>query len=109
MGIQLGAARRSGFDVKPLKPQGYVSDFAHTLTPDARASVERYCARVEQVTGVQIAVVTVDTLDGEPIEDVTNTLFRKWGVGQKGKNESLMLLLAVKDHKDRIEVGYGLE
>jgi uncharacterized protein len=56
-----------------------------------------------------MAIVTLDTLDGEPIEDVANTLYRKWGVGKKGKDEGIMLLVAIKDHKDRIEVGYGLE
>src|SRR5260370_3976563 len=56
-----------------------------------------------------MALVTIDTLDGNPIEDVSNTLYRKWGVGKKGKDEGIMLLAAIKDHKDRIEVGYGLE
>jgi len=56
-----------------------------------------------------MALVTVDSLDGEPIEDFANTLYRQWGVGKKGKDEGIMLLLAIKDRKDRIEVGYGLE
>lgn len=96
-------------DPNSLKPQGYVSDFAHVLDPQSRAQLETYCGRVEQATGVQMAIVTIDSLDGEPIEDFTNTLFRKWGVGKKGKDEGIMLLLAIKDHRDRIEVGYGLE
>jgi len=101
----------SGFalDLNKLQPQGYVSDFAHVLAPASRAQLEAYCGRVEQTTGVQMAIVTLDTLDGEPIEDVSNTLFRKWGVGKKGKDEGIMLLVAIKDHRDRIEVGYGLE
>jgi uncharacterized protein len=64
---------------------------------------------VEQATGVQMAFVTLKSLDGEQIEDVSNTLFRQWGVGKKGKDEGIMLLLAVQEHRDRIEVGYGLE
>jgi uncharacterized protein len=64
---------------------------------------------VEQSTGVQMALVTLKSLDGEQIEDVTNTLYRQWGVGKKGKDEGIMLLLAVADHRDRVEVGYGLE
>jgi uncharacterized protein len=96
-------------DLDKLKPQGYVSDFAHVLDPASRARLEAYCGRVEQVTGVQMAIVTIDTLDGEPIEDVSNTLYRKWGVGKKGKDEGIMLLLAIKDHRDRLEIGYGLE
>lgn len=96
-------------DLNSLKPQGYVSDFAHVIDSGARAQIESYCGQFEQATGVQIAIVTIDSLDGEPIEDVTNALYRKWGVGKKGANEGIMLLAAMKDHRDRIEVGYGLE
>jgi uncharacterized protein len=96
-------------DLKSLKPQGYVSDFAHVLDAQSRAQVEAYCGRVEQLTGVQMAIVTLPSLDGNPIEDVTNNLFRQWGVGKKGKDEGIMLLLAVQDRKDRMEIGYGLE
>ncbi|MGI8742489.1 MAG: TPM domain-containing protein [Bryobacteraceae bacterium] len=96
-------------DVNSLKPQGYVSDFANVLDADTRAKIEDYCGRVEQSTSVQMALVTVNTLDDQPIEDVANTLYRKWGIGKKGKDEGVLLLLAIQDHKDRVEVGYGLE
>jgi uncharacterized protein len=96
-------------DLKSLKPQGYVSDFANVLDAQSRAQLEAYAGQVERTTGVQMAIVTLKTLDGEPIEDVTNTLFRQWGVGKKGKDEGIMLLLAVQDRRDRVEVGYGLE
>ena len=105
--LTLGFA--SALDLNKLTPQGYVSDFAHVLDAPSRARLEAYCGQVEQVTGVQMAIVTIDTLDGEPVEDVANTLYRKWGVGKKGKDEGIMLLLAIKDRRDRIEVGYGLE
>lgn len=79
------------------------------LDAQSRAQLEAYCGRIEQATGVQMALVTLPSLDGNPIEDVSNNLFRQWGVGKKGKDEGIMLLLAIQDHKDRIEVGYGLE
>jgi uncharacterized protein len=107
--LSCAAASLFALDLKSLKPQGYVSDFAHVLDPQSRAQVEAYCGRVEQLTGVQMAIVTLPSLDGNPIEDVSNTLFRQWGIGKKGKDEGIMLLLAVQDHRDRIEVGYGLE
>ena len=69
-------------DWKALKPQGYVSDFANVVDASSRAALERYCARVEQLTQAQMALVTIATLEGEPIEDVTNTIYRAWGVGQ---------------------------
>jgi uncharacterized protein len=56
-----------------------------------------------------MALVTLRTLEGEPIEDVANTIFRAWGVGQKGKNEGILLLLVVGERRSRLEVGYGLE
>ena len=96
-------------DLNSLKPQGYVSDFANVLDPATRAKLESYCGQVETTTAVQMALVTLPTLDGQPVEDVSNTLFRKWGIGKKGKDDGIMLLLAIQDRKDRIEVGYGLE
>ena len=99
----------AGLDTAKLKPQGYVSDFGHALDPVSREHLERYCWAVQRATGVQFAVVTVDTLDNEPIEDAANRLYREWGIGNKQTNEGLLLLFAIKDHKDRGEVGYGLE
>ncbi len=96
-------------DFGALKPKGYVSDFARVLDPATIQALDAYCARVEQATGAQIALVTIDTLEGEPIEDVANLLYRKWGVGSKTSNEGALLLLAVRDRRSRLEVGYGLE
>ncbi len=102
-------ASLAALDLKSLKPQGYVSDFANVVDPQSRAQLEAYAGQMERTTGVQMALVTLKSLDGEQIDDVTNTLFRQWGVGKKGKDEGIMLLLSVQDHRDRIEVGYGLE
>ncbi len=71
--------------------------------------MERYLKRVDALAGAQVAIVTIPTLDNDPIEDVANSLYRRWGIGQKGKNEGLLLLLVVNDRRMRIEVGYGLE
>jgi len=109
--LVLGLCVSAGWavDWKALKPQGYVSDFAGVIDPATRNQLDAYCAIVERSTGAQMALVTVPSLAGEPIEDVANTLYRAWGVGQKGKNEGILLLLAVNDRRDRLEVGYGLE
>src|SRR5882757_4872604 len=96
-------------DWKALKPQGYVSDFAGVVDAGSKAELENYAARVQQQTGAEMALVTIRSLEGEPIEDVANTIFRNWGVGKKGKDEGILLLLAVGDRRDRLEVGYGLE
>src|SRR5579872_1461980 len=96
-------------DTSKLKPSGYVNDFAHVMDAGAKQRLESYCATLEQSTGVQMAIVTVDTLDGEPVEDVANRLYHQWGIGQKGKDEGVLLLLSIKDRKQRAEIGLGLE
>jgi uncharacterized protein len=107
--LALAGVSARAIDISKLRPQGFVSDFAHVIEPMARQNIESYCYAVQQSTGVQIAVVTVPTLDGDPIEDVANNLYRQWGVGNKQTNEGLLLLFAIQDRKDRAEVGYGLE
>ncbi len=96
-------------DWKALQPQGYVSDFSGVVDAGSKAQLERYCAAVEKSAGVQIALVTIPSLNGEPAEDVANTIFRAWGVGAKGRNEGIMLLLSTGDRRTRLEVGYGVE
>ena len=95
-------------DWKSLKPQGYVSDFAGVIDAQSRAAIDDYAARVEKATGAQLALVTVPSLDGEPIEDVANDIFHAWGVGRKTEDDGAMVLLAVRDRKSRLEVGGGL-
>ncbi len=105
----LAAVLAPAFDFTALKPQGYVSDFAGVVDAASRAELERYAAAVEHSTGAQIAIVTLPSLEGEPVEDVANALYRKWGVGMKGANEGALLLLSIRDRRSRLEVGYGLE
>jgi uncharacterized protein len=96
-------------DTSKLKPTGYVNDFSNTLDAASKQSLEDYCANLERVTGVQMAIVLVPTIDDEPVEDVANRLFREWGIGKKGKDEGILLLFAMKEHKSRAEIGYGVE
>jgi uncharacterized protein len=105
----LAAGTLFAVDWKALKPEGYVSDFARVIDPQSKAALEQYCAAVQSATGAQVALVTLPSLQGEPVEDVANTIFHSWGVGSKGKNDGIMLLLSVADRRSRLEVGYGLE
>lgn len=108
--LLLGVAFLAGAaDFGALKPRGYVSDFAGVLPEPAVRQLNEYLGRVEQSTGAQIAIVTIPTLDGEPIEDVATLLFERWGIGKKGKDEGALFLLSINDRKSRLEVGYGLE
>jgi len=105
----LAASSAYAVDWKALKPQGYMSDFAGVIDAQSRAVLEQYGASVEKTTGAQMAFVTIATLQGEPIEDVANDLFHAWGIGQKGQDTGVMLLLVVQDRRSRLEVGHGLE
>lgn len=105
----LAASALFALDTSKLKPTGYVNDFAHVLDPVASQRLELYAANLERATGAQMAIVLVKSLDGEPVDDVANRLYREWGIGKKGKDEGILILIAVEDHKDRAEVGYGLE
>jgi uncharacterized protein len=92
------------------KPTDYVSDYAHVLSPAAVARLDSLCTQLDHSqANAQVAVVTVRTLDGVDSAEFANTLEDKWKIGKKGSDRGVLVLLAVDDHKRRIEVGYGLE
>jgi uncharacterized protein len=96
------------------QPTDYVSDFAHVLSPEAIARLDNLCSQLDHTAAnAKIAVVTVHDLNGDDAADYANQLEDHWKMGDKnkatGQNRYAMVLLAVADHKYRIEVGYGLE
>jgi uncharacterized protein len=91
------------------KPAGYVNDFAGVLSQPAVNLLTALCTEVDQKAKAQIAVVTVKSLEGRPIEDYSIALATQWGIGPKQSASGVLILLAVNDRQDRIEVGYGLE
>ena len=90
-------------------PTNYVNDFAGVLSPDTLSSLNALCAQVDRLAHAQIAVVTIKSLEDQPIENFAVALEEKWKVGKKGTDRGLLFLLATGDHKYRFEVGYGLE
>ncbi len=92
-----------------LHPAGYVNDFAHVLNPNAVAQMDALCRQVDEKAHAQIAVVTINTLDGSDIESYAVELFKQWGIGSKATNRGVLILYAIQDRRARIEVGYGLE
>jgi uncharacterized protein len=91
------------------KPTNYVSDFAGVLSPETQTSLNALCRQVDLQAHAQIAVVTIKSLEGEPIENFATALEDKWKVGKKGTDRGLLLIIAADDRQYRIEVGYGLE
>jgi uncharacterized protein len=88
---------------------GRVVDQAGLLDSTAQAQITAKLAALEQKTGTQLVVVTLASLDGDDIADYGYQLGRAWGIGQKGKNNGVLLIVAPNERKVRIEVGYGLE
>ncbi|MEL7563564.1 MAG: TPM domain-containing protein [Dehalobacterium sp.] len=100
-----------GDTVFPPKPTTniYVQDFADILTPETEAKLLATGRELDQKTTAQLAVVTVNSLEDMTIEDYAIGLFRNWGIGNKEKNNGVLLLIAPTERQSRIEVGYGLE
>jgi len=92
------------------KPVDYVSDFAHILSHSAVDEVDRICSDLDHSKAdTQVAVVTIKSLKGEDVDEYAKRLANTWGIGKKGSNRGVLILLAVNDHKWRITVGLGLE
>ena len=91
------------------EPRNHVEDRANVLNTDVKQRLNRYLAELERKTGAQMIVLTIDTTGGMPIEQFSHELAERWKLGQLGKDNGLLVVVAVKDERGRIEVGYGLE
>jgi uncharacterized protein len=107
----LWAGAAVGLAAGPNYPElaGRITDNAHLLKPEDRSWIESELQSLEATSTDQIAVVTVPSLDGYPIEDYGIGLARKWQIGQKGKDNGILLIVAPTEHKVRIEIGRRLE
>ena len=90
------------------KPYGFVNDYAKILNSNQRNELEEYLRNIEKATSVEIAIAIFDSI-GYPIDEYANLLFEKWGIGKKGKDNGILILVSMKEKLIRIEVGYGLE
>jgi uncharacterized protein len=88
---------------------GRVVDDAHILSEDAQTRLTAALKAHEDATSDQVVVLTVPTTGDDSIESYSNNVFHTWKLGQKGKDNGVLVVVATKDHKMRIEVGYGLE
>ena len=94
----------------PNKPTNSVMDFANVLSPEAIARLDQFCGQLSHSqANTQVEVVTIHTLNGTGVAVYSKELFNKWGIGSKGSDRGVLVLLAVNDHKWRIETGRGLE
>ena len=92
----------------PPHPQGPIYDQADLLPPDAEAALDQRLRAFDAQTGDAVIVATVDSLQGDDIDDYAAKLYADWGIGGKERDTGVLLLVAPNEHKVRIEVGYGL-
>lgn len=95
--------------LEPPAFHGYVNDYAGMLNPDTALELEQALKSFEQMDSTQVAVLTIDSLEGDSLEDFSIRTVEKWKIGQKGKDNGVLLLIVKNDRKIRIEVGRGLE
>jgi len=95
--------------IASLRPSNYVNDFAGVLDGATLARLNDLCQQVDQKAHAQISVVTVKSTDGQDIVSYTVALYQKWGIGAKGKDRGVLILLATQDRNYWTTVGYGLE
>jgi uncharacterized protein len=101
------ASPAAALDVPPLT--GRIVDAAHLLPTDLAVSLSAELAAHEARTGNQVALLTLPSLEGEPLEEFSHRVATTWKLGQKGTDNGVLVLVVPGDRKVRIEVGYGLE
>ncbi len=101
------ASPAAALDVPPLT--GRIVDAAHLLPADLAVSLSAELAAHEARTGNQVALLTLPSLQGEPLEEFSHRVATTWKLGQKGTDNGVLVLVVPGDRKVRIEVGYGLE
>ena len=95
--------------IAQLKPTNYVNDFAGVLDPASVLRLNDLCRQVDEKAHAQIAVATVKSVDGQDVVSYAVALYQEWGIGAKGKDRGVLILLATEDRKYWTTVGYGLE
>jgi uncharacterized protein len=105
----LSAVEPSDALLARLQYKGMANDFAGVFATNELAELEAFLNDVKEKTTAEIAVVTLQTLDGGEVNDFANRLVERWGIGKKDKDNGILLLAVIQDRKIKIEVGYGLE
>lgn len=93
----------------PFTPTNYVVDLAGIIEDETEAQLNSYLKELEQKTTAQVVVLTIQSLEGEDIESFSLRIAERWKLGQKGKDNGLLITVATMDRRYRFEVGYGLE
>lgn len=106
-GLKFTAGNVNALEVPALT--GRIVDNAKIISSQDKMEISSYLKNLEDQTGIQIAVLTIKSLEGESLEEFSLKTAEKWKLGEKGKDNGALLLVALNERKIRIEVGYGLE
>lgn len=109
LAIALAIIPARAFSLEVPAMRGPVNDLARVMTADERTALESYLVATSEQTGVQVAILTVESLEGEPIESYSLRVAEAWKLGQADKDNGALIVVAMEDRAIRIEVGYGLE
>ncbi len=107
--LALPAGPLDGADPVCPRPAGAVNDFAGVIPAGERESMENLAREVLQKTGTAVVVVTVPTVGDRSADDYATRLYESWGIGRRGEDKGVLILLALKERRVRIETGYGVE
>jgi uncharacterized protein len=91
------------------QPTGYVSDLANVIDASSQEQIEQLCSQLDKQAHAQIAIVTLNSLGGNSIEQMSTAIYDKWKIGSKATDKGILMVFAIQDHKRRIEVGPGLQ
>jgi uncharacterized protein len=107
--LALSTLAARAVDWSAYKPQACISDFAGVTDPASRQQIQAYCQTVERATGARIALVTVPSLQGEPLDEVASAIFEAWEVSPNPNDQRVLLLLAIGEQRSALEIGRGLD
>ena len=91
------------------QPRGAVNDFASVIPSDAESAMENLSREILQKTGTSVVVATVKSVGDSDPDTYANVLYEHWGIGKKGEDKGVLILLALEERRVRIETGYGVE
>lgn len=106
--LLLGASLSQGMPPIP-RPRGLVNDFANIIPRSYESKLMAVVAELYQKTGVPVVIVTMPDIGGADYNEYANRLYNDWGIGKKGEDKGVLIFVALKERKMRIETGYGAE
>lgn len=105
----LGASALAASPEIPAIPKARVNDLVGILSPGETHQIELLLETYERESSCQLALLVIDSLEGDTVENVAVRTFKNWGLGTKANNNGVLLLVAIQERQMRIETGYGLE